>query len=161
MFCPSCGANNATDHRFCMDCGQPMPDAVMAAPAELPAQPQAPATPAPAAPQADRIAVHQTGEGDLVATGSYARIFDLLVQALRYSGFAVTEADPATGSILANSSMSLATWGENVRIQCVGTPEGSVQIRVSSTLKFGLIDWGKNRKNVQTIVRHFLGLASS
>ena len=81
----------------------------------------------------------------------YPTVFDAVVKALQSLGMTVTAADQASGAIHVSSSMSMASWGENVSIQVGVDAAGHTQVTVRSALKFGLVDWGKNQKNIDTI----------
>ena len=85
-----------------------------------------------------------------VVSGEYAAVFHAVCQAAAAGGMTVTLADPATGVIQMSSSMGLATWGENLAAHLRPLPTG-VEVTLSSALKFGLVDWGKNRQNIETL----------
>ncbi len=61
---------------------------------------------------------------------------------------AVQAADPTTGAITLSTSMSLASWGENIALQVGQLEPGVIQVGMRSGVKFGLVDWGKNDKNI-------------
>ena len=71
---------------------------------------------------------------------------------------AVTAANPSTGTIQGRSSMSMATWGENIQVLLRPEGDAGTQVEVTSSLKFGLVDWGRNRSNVNRI-HEAIGLA--
>jgi hypothetical protein len=83
--------------------------------------------------------------------GSYPATFDATCRALVGLGMTISFADPATGTIEAASSMSLASWGENLKLQVGAVDASTTAVTVTSSLKFGLVDWGKNRKNIGRI----------
>lgn len=84
--------------------------------------------------------------------GEYAAVFDAACRAAGLVGMTVTRADPSTGVINLSSSMSFTSWGENVVLQVGQLGPGAVQVAVRSDLKFGLVDWGKNAKNVNQLL---------
>lgn len=49
--------------------------------------------------------------------GDYAVVFDAVCRAAPDAGLEPATADPATGLITLSSSVSLASWGENITIQ--------------------------------------------
>lgn len=51
----------------------------------------------------------------------------------------------------ANTSMGLVSWGEVILVNIISSKE----LLVKSRLKFGLVDWGKNQKNVHIFVESF------
>lgn len=54
---------------------------------------------------------------------------------------------------------SWLSWGETVSATIGHGPHGAVvQVRSESTLPTTLVDWGKNRKNVEGVVNHLRGL---
>jgi hypothetical protein len=82
--------------------------------------------------------------------GAYDSVFNAVCHAAASSGMTVTHADPAAGVIHISTSMGLATWGENLTAHLRPLPTG-VEVNLSSALKFGLVDWGKNRQNIETL----------
>jgi hypothetical protein len=67
-------------------------------------------------------------------------------------GFHIQSSDPATGRVNAARGMNLATWGENVDVTVRALGPGDTAVTVTSRLKFGLFDWGRNRRNVDQIL---------
>lgn len=82
--------------------------------------------------------------------GDYDSVFRAVCQSATSSGMTVTVADPAAGVIQMSTSMGMATWGENLDARLRPLPPG-VEVTLSSALKFGLVDWGKNRQNIETL----------
>ena len=60
----------------------------------------------------------------------------------------VVAADPAAGRIQLSTSMSMLTWGENLVVGVRSMSPDSTEVSVHSALKFGLVDWGRNRENI-------------
>ncbi|MCU1370109.1 MAG: hypothetical protein JWO77_1303 [Ilumatobacteraceae bacterium] len=77
--------------------------------------------------------------------------FDATYRALGTLGFGVVNADPAAGIISAKSSVDLMSWGENLELFVQPVTAISSTVIVRSALKFGLVDWGKNKKNVAKV----------
>jgi hypothetical protein len=90
-----------------------------------------------------------TSETRLVP-GAYDGVFNAVCHAAASSGMTVTHADPAAGVIQLSTSMGLATWGENLTAHLRPLPTG-VEVTLSSALKFGLVDWGKNKRNIDKL----------
>jgi hypothetical protein len=88
----------------------------------------------------------------------YPVVLDAIARVLPPAGFKVNTVDPARGMVFAVRSTSLWSWGENVTIQ-VGQagPTQPSEARIDSALVFGLVDWGRNRKNVDKIVEALEG----
>jgi hypothetical protein len=59
-----------------------------------------------------------------------------------------------------SNKLSLWTWGENITISFYDTKEGRTRIVVRSApaLPINIFDFGRNRKNVESIKRHILSL---
>lgn len=83
--------------------------------------------------------------------GDYAAVFDAVCRAAPETGLKPAIADPATGVITLSSSLSLASWGENITIQVGQVQPGTIQVTIRSGLKFGLVDWGRNDKNLAAL----------
>ncbi len=77
--------------------------------------------------------------------------FDATYRALGSLGFGLSHADPAAGLITAKSSVDLMSWGENLELYIQPTTATTSTVLIRSALKFGLVDWGKNKKNVTKV----------
>ncbi len=91
------------------------------------------------------------------ATATYAKPWTEVFQAAQSALPAstkmnVTGADQTTGRITLSRGMSALSWGENVEIHVWESSPGHAGVKVTSSLKFGLVDWGKNKKNIQAIL---------
>jgi hypothetical protein len=82
--------------------------------------------------------------------GNYNSVFQAVCQAAATSGMTVTLADPTAGVIQMSKSMDLVTWGENLSAYLRPVSSG-VEVTLSSALKFGLVDWGRNRQNIEAL----------
>lgn len=69
----------------------------------------------------------------------------------------VGTADPSTGHIYVTTNMSLMTWGENLGVDVRPSASG-VEVTVGSSLKFGLVDWGRNSDNINKL---FYGIVAA
>lgn len=78
----------------------------------------------------------------------YATVFDAAARAAARCGMGVKAADPATGVLTLSTSMTLMSWGENLGVQVGQLEPGVQQVSIRSDVKFGLVDWGKNAKNI-------------
>ncbi len=79
------------------------------------------------------------------------RLFQAFTTVIPAAGMSITAADVQTGLIQGGSSIGMASWGENIQVLVAGVGPGRSRAKVMSSLKFGLVDWGKNRKNLDTI----------
>ena len=70
-------------------------------------------------------------------------------QALNVIGASVTKEDRDAGRIDAKIPMSFTSWGEKLVVEIFGSDNAvSVFITSSSAYSFTLVDWGKNKSNV-------------
>ena len=81
--------------------------------------------------------------------GTREQISQACLEAVRQSGFKIRESDLAAGQITAKAGVNLRTWGENIHVH-VG-PGDRVDIISASRWPLTLVDWGKNRWNVDRI----------
>jgi hypothetical protein len=80
-------------------------------------------------------------------------VFDAVLQAIANTkGMKLKESDRATGQIVAKTSVSLASWGETIRLEVAERGPQSAVVRMASTLKAQLVDWGKNRRNIEKLM---------
>lgn len=82
--------------------------------------------------------------------GDYDTVFRTVCHAAAAVGMTVKSADPAAGLVVLETSASLVTWGENLRVTLRPTA-GGIEVDVQSALKFGLVDWGRNRRNIERL----------
>jgi hypothetical protein len=87
--------------------------------------------------------------------GTREQISQACLEAVRQSGFKIRKSDLAAGQITAKAGVNLRTWGENIHVYV--DPEDQVYITSKSRFPLTLVDWGKNRWNVERI---FARLAS-
>ena len=93
-----------------------------------------------------------TAEADFDAESAAA--FAAFSEALAaHPGGRVVSADPASGTILGATRMGLRSYGERIEISIRPTGPGRTHVSVTSKLRFvQLVDWGKNRTNVDLIM---------
>jgi hypothetical protein len=82
--------------------------------------------------------------------GSYDAVLRSVCGAAGAEGMTVTSADPAAGLIHLSTSVSLTTLGEELRVTLRPGAQG-VEVGIYSALKFGLVDWGRNRQNIERL----------
>jgi hypothetical protein len=83
--------------------------------------------------------------------GEYVVVFAAVCDASRAENMTIRAADRATGTITVSSSVSALSWGENTDIRVWPQDPGTVAVAVQSRLKFGLVDWGRNRRNIERL----------
>jgi uncharacterized protein DUF2510 len=83
--------------------------------------------------------------------GSYESVFNAVATAAQANGWTISAADPSAGSLLVSAGMSMLSWGEYGEIRVAPAEPGVVMVGVKFKLKFGLVDWGKTKKNVDRL----------
>lgn len=94
-----------------------------------------------------------------IYTQDRAEVRPMVDRAVRELGL---EPDPASGEweIRAAQPMSTFTWGERIHVLMATNPGGGTQVVAESKLVFGFFDWGRNQRNVETLLAsldHSLG----
>ena len=79
-----------------------------------------------------------------------ALMFEKIIEVIEHSPFKLVVADPNRLSILATSSISWKSWGENLYIDLVEEENGCKLLFCSATL-FQIYDWGKSEDNFQRL----------
>jgi hypothetical protein len=81
----------------------------------------------------------------------FEQVMPAIEQALIRMGTNISTIDRTSGHIKAKKRMNLATWGDNITITVVRSPNGcSVDIISECALPTQIIDWGSNQGNIQT-----------
>ena len=83
--------------------------------------------------------------------GEYRTVFAAACTAAALEHMKVTFADERTGVISVSADMTAFSWGENAEIRVGQESPGVQTVSVRSALKFGLVDWGRNKKNVDRL----------
>ena len=94
-------------------------------------------------------------EGMIEYPFSYQTVFRAAVQSIPLvKGMKMGRADEMNGYILITSNISWASWGENIRVDFVklGPTRTQVIVKSGASVSTTLIDYGKNRKNVNKIL---------
>lgn len=95
-----------------------------------------------------------------VFPGPYDRVFRAACDAAQAEGMRVMSADPSTGQIFVTTGVTLMTWGENLGVTVRPSAAG-VEVTVGSSLKFGLVDWGRNAENITKLFYRIGSLLSA
>ena len=94
-----------------------------------------------------------TKEGESRFPHPRDRVFEAVLQAIgNTKGMKLKSSDRSTGQIVAKTSVSLASWGENIRLEVVPDGDDAAVVRMASTVKAQLVDWGKNRRNIEKLL---------
>jgi hypothetical protein len=88
-----------------------------------------------------------------IFTGDYDSVFNVACWAAVDSGMTLHHADRVAGVISLTTSASFASWGERVGVRLGQVAPGCIQVSARSELKFGLVDWGANAKNLDRLFR--------
>ena len=95
----------------------------------------------------------------------YEIVFPAVLQVMPGCGYSVVSQDYRSGFISGSAGMSFASWGENLSVQLSAPNAAMTVVGVTSNLKFGLVAWGKNRRNVekvhQSLSQYLLHLAQA
>jgi hypothetical protein len=75
-------------------------------------------------------------------------VYQACLTAVPQCGFSILSSNQATGQIAARAGIGLRSWGENITIAV--SPDGRVNIK-SSCRGFQMVDYGKNKANVEKI----------
>jgi len=97
----------------------------------------------------------QNSKGSQVVTlpAPYAVAFDATARSLPAAKMSLRSADQASGVIIASTSISLMSWGEDITIRLQGNEDGdTTSLWMESKLKFGLVNWGKHDQNFKNVV---------
>ena len=100
-----------------------------------------------------------SSDGRAEFSGEYPTVFAAVCTAAAAEGMQVTAADDRSGLITVSAGMSAFSWGENAEIRVGEVSPGLQSVSVRSALKFGLVDWGRNKKNVDRLfarIQHVL-----
>lgn len=67
------------------------------------------------------------------------------------SKYKVKEVNKAARTLAITSGVSMKSWGENLLVTINPNTEGMSEVLISSSSKFGVVDWGKNQDNMREI----------
>jgi hypothetical protein len=76
-------------------------------------------------------------------------VFQACIRAVSQCGFRIAESDPESGLIKAVAKMSMRSWGETITITI--SADGRTDVK-SSCRSIQLIDYGKNKANVNAVL---------
>jgi len=78
-------------------------------------------------------------------------MFEKVIEVLKNSKFKVVDIDKVKFKILAVSSITFTSWGENLYINFESKGDVTIMNFCSTTL-FGVYSWGKNEKNYENLL---------
>jgi hypothetical protein len=77
--------------------------------------------------------------------------FKEALDALNTLGFKIKNSDEFNGTIEARKGASIRSWGEGIKISITPSNGGS-QVYVESDVRYQVVDYGKNKDNVDKIL---------
>jgi hypothetical protein len=80
-------------------------------------------------------------------------VFDAFSAAVASLRARVERQDREAGRLEARTRMGIRSWGERVTVEVSRGSGGRTHVVVSSKLRAQLVDWGKNKENVERIMR--------
>lgn len=83
-----------------------------------------------------------------------AILFEKMKEVVSEAGFKVRYANRTTGSLLATTSMTFFSWGENIYIDMTER-NGTTTVHFCSACLFGITSWGQNEKNYERMLHTF------
>lgn len=81
-------------------------------------------------------------------------LFPKMLEVLKDSGFIIREVNEKSGDIFAITSMSWASWGENIYIR-MEEDDGRTNVDFISVCMLQMYDWGKNKRNFEKFINEF------
>ncbi|PWW81341.1 hypothetical protein CR164_09880 [Prosthecochloris marina] len=78
----------------------------------------------------------------------YVKVFAGAIEAVNAMEWQITFADKEIGIISAKTPTSLLTWGDEISIKVRKPENNRVRVDVSAGTSRQMIDWGKNRGNI-------------
>jgi hypothetical protein len=70
-------------------------------------------------------------------------------------GWQVTHSAPSEGIVTASTPVTMSTFGDNVTVHVVSVAPGQSRVDVTSATPRQVVDWGKNRENVERFYSQF------
>lgn len=81
-------------------------------------------------------------------------IVDKLIEVAENSEFKLLDTDKSKRQILLGKPTNFWTWGENIYIQIIKSPDGSI-VEFTSVTLYGMNSWKRNDKNFQSFIELF------
>lgn len=95
-------------------------------------------------------------QGVMQFPGTREQVIAASQEAARRSGLRVKAVDPAAGLVHAETRTSMWSWGEKITVHVDGYNQ--VSMLSQCLLPTQLIDWGKNKRNVNRFFGHLTAL---
>lgn len=82
----------------------------------------------------------------------YVVAFDAVMTALPWLSMKVGKCDPSAGIVIAKTRMTALTWGERILVDVWAIDPAKTGMKVESTVVYGLLDLGRNAKNIDRVI---------
>lgn len=86
-----------------------------------------------------------------IIDGTFDNVFDCMELAVNEASLGSINVDRAQGIITISTKISWKSWGEDMTITMAPLSKTQTEVILASGVKFQLIDWGKNKANIQKI----------
>ena len=83
---------------------------------------------------------------------NFEKVYNAAKRALKELDINIEYQDREKGIIEASTGTSLFSWGEDIQIR-ISQRNGDVHVKVKSTSQAQFIDWGRNEKNEENILK--------
>lgn len=88
----------------------------------------------------------------IVLNHPFERVMDVIEMAIYKIGFSVSGIDKIGGFVTAKKGMDMWSWGFNLNLQVFRMENGvQIQARSECSLPTQIVDYGKNKKNLEKL----------
>ena len=99
------------------------------------------------------MALNANTAGHQVIEYSPDDTFSALLSALKASDrYTIKESNSSARTISVKTGVSWKSWGENLLLTISPSHNGTSELSITSSSKFGAADWGKNQENISDIL---------
>ena len=81
-----------------------------------------------------------------------AEVFAAIIRALPEANMKLKRSDEASGHIEAVTGISMASWGERIKIDLAEAGPDTTTATITSGNRAQLVSWGRNKKNLDKII---------
>ena len=67
--------------------------------------------------------------------------------------FVLMMQNPQTGVVSGETRLNAMSWGENLLVRIVPNAQGTCNVTFSSQMKYGIVSWGRNDKNIEAMIQ--------
>jgi hypothetical protein len=91
-------------------------------------------------------------DGVVEFPNSRDEVFEAMLRALPECNMKLKQSDATAGHIEAVTGMSMASWGEKIKIDLADAGAGVTTATITSGNRAQLVTWGRNKKNLEKII---------